>query len=121
MSRNRTLREVADRLPPMNKVDRNGKFHFDRHGRPIKVDHFQEMIKLKGDLANSIRNNLKLSRTEKRTRMRDLELKVIGNYSLGVEKAHAIMKRKKRVRIYKIVLTLISLISLAIYIYKKYF
>lgn len=118
MSRNDTLREVADKLPPINKVTADGKLMYDERGYPVKADHFREMVSLKNDL--ELKYGKPKNAAEREARHK-LELDMVSNYSLGVQAMWNTIQRKKRVQIYKKILQGLSITTLAIYIWVRYF
>lgn len=119
MSRNRTLRSASDKLPVMYKVDNKGNPLYDNYGIQIPVDHFQEMLKLK--YKHKLPYDIKLSSDQNWANIKKHELQLAGEYALQVKETYEHMQRKKRIRIYKIALSIISFSSLAIYIWIKYF
>ncbi len=103
MSRNRSLREIADGLPPLNQVTKDGKFvneYFtNKKGelmmRNAKKDHFREMLNLKNDLRARYPRTLN---TIQRNKLSKEEIQVIGSYCEGVHLAVEAFNRKKRVK-----------------------
>ncbi len=118
MSRNRTLSQVVDKLPPLNKVTRDGKLMYDEKGRSIPVDHAREIQIIKNQIRD--RYGKRLDDTL-RAKMREDELQAIGLYCEEVIFLRNKYLRGIRTRVFKWAISIISCTGLALYIWLRYF
>ena len=118
MSRNAVLKQVADKLPALNKVTRDGKLIPDEKGRSIPVDHNREIQIIKNEIR--ARYGKRLDDTV-RAKMRKEELYAIGLYCEEVLYLRNQYLKRKRFKVIKWILAIISFTPIALYIWMRYF
>jgi hypothetical protein len=117
MSRNRTLREIASKLPDLPKLTADNKLVYDTKGKPVMRDHFREMVEIK----NEIENAYPRPTLADKQMIRKLQIQAVANYSIEVEEKARLLAAKRRIKYYKIALMALFWTGLAIYIAIKYF
>lgn len=126
MSRNSKLREVAAKLPPINKIGKNGRYLYDRHGQAIKVDHFQTMCDLKNELPQPKYPSIELIKSaDERKRLywdaqHKMEIQIIGRYTQTIQLIVRKRRNHKIAVVLKWTLSAISMLALGTYFYFKY-
>lgn len=92
MSRNRSLRDIADDLPVTFKVDKLGRKMYNSYGVPIHTDHFQEMLDIKYAIKKKYHNQ-----PVSKARISKEQMQAIGKYGEAVYE-HGRKMRIKRIQ-----------------------